>query len=261
MSIVITAGPSTDAVSKDEAVRKLINSPGFPKDAEVEVTAIEGRWVAGVRVAGPPPFGGGGPADSDEKAPGPKSEGPDDAEPSEDGGADEGPPTDEEGGPPKEEGKEKGGEKHELTLIHDLLTKIMIALGIPDSPEDSALPGEEGPPAPPEAGPPGPPHGAEDSVKHERALKPGEAPVGTTPVGAPAFASTHPWAEALGRTASFELGERIPEDLPMSEVDRELQVLAAACPEVNGRKFKVKQIASDYNEQGHRIARALISVH
>lgn len=251
MSVIFAKGPLTKEASQDEAITSLKKSPAFPKDAELTVKEIDGRWVAAVHVADGPPFGA--PADDAEEAPGPKSEGPGDTAPDE--GSDEGAPDDSDG-PPKDgdehkEKDEKGGDKAILLSIHDALQKLMVALGIPDEdPGAGPVPGEDGPPAPP-----GPPGAGGPPPPQEKPLKPGEAPPGATPVGAPSFSSVHPWSSVIGKVASFELEERIPEDHKLSAVDHELQQLA------HGTIYKVKQLQESRNEQGHRIARALISVH
>jgi hypothetical protein len=67
---------------------------------------------------------------------------------------------------------------------------------------------------------------------HERSLKPGEAPPGTTPVGAPSFASVqveedHPWKDPIeSRVKEFEV-ESVIGDQPISAVAAELKALAA----------------------------------
>jgi hypothetical protein len=106
--------------------------------------------------------------------------------------------------------------EHQLAQLTDMLTKITDALGLSDPSgmvpgmDDGAVPppgGPEGPPGlggPPGAGPDKPGVGSDNKMHtvHERSLKPGEAPPGTTPVGAPAFASVkvdnnHPWKAAI----------------------------------------------------------------
>lgn len=271
MSIVFATGPLVSKVSRAKAIAAIEKNPDFPKGSEVTVEELDGHWVAAVHVAEGNPFGGGGPADADEGAPGPKSEGPGDKEPSE--GPDDGPPAPDEGdegdspdGPPKpgdgDEKGEKGGEHHELGVIADGIQKILVALGIPDegAAGESPIPGADGPPAPP--GPEGPPPGAGGPPPGPgKAMKPGEAPPGGTPVGAPAFAKVlashaiqpHPWASIMGYAATFETEERIPEDHKLADVDAELQQLA------RGTGYKVKQIVEARSTEGYRVAKALIS--
>ena len=159
LEIEFIPGPLTSQMTRAAAISALKQHPDFRKNSAFAVEQLEGRWVAAiVHQAGPPPFGGGAPADSDDEAPGPKSEGPDDtapdAGPPDDGGGDEGPPSDDGGdsGPPKEKGK--GGESHELKMIADMLTQVMQALGLPMGMGDSMVPGMDG-----GAAPPGPPMG------------------------------------------------------------------------------------------------------
>jgi hypothetical protein len=276
MAIIFAKGPPTTKVSKTEAEAAIKRNPDFPKGAEVTVEELEGHWVAAVHVADGPPFGQ--PADSSEESSGPKSEGPDDTSPDDGGSDDEGsdaPPKDDGGDGPPHKDDGGGGDKALLHHVLDLVSQIGMALGIPPAGAgaEGMVPGEEGPPAPP--GPPhgpsdgphgGPPHGPpgaggpDQEIKHERTMKPGEAPPGTTPVGAPAFAHTfkggpHPWSEVIGKVPSFDVEERIPDDHTIANVDHELQELAYGTP------YKVKQIVESRNEHGHRIARAKISVY
>lgn len=275
MPVYHIQGPPTQKISRKRAKELLEDHSAIPKDAEYDLWAQGGRWVAAWHQANP--FGE--PADEEEEAPGPKSEGPDDTAPEPpdaDKGDDEGddkPPTDDgEGGPPKgDDDKKDKGEKADLKLDHeifDLLQKIVVALGIDTGgPEDSPVPGEEGPPAPPPAAPPHPagPSGPDQEVKHERALKPGEAPPGTTPVGAPAFASVekHPWKDLLKvedgqikpRVASFFVEEHWPEDRPVSEFEYEARRVA------HGTGYKVKQTKRGTDEDGNPTVKALISSH
>lgn len=266
MPLFHAEGPLTSKVSRAEAEAKLKRNPNFPKEAEFELWEQGGRWLAAWHEAGPP-FGA--PADTDEEAPGPKSEGPDDTAPEPpDAEGEKGPEDDPEGpegdeGPPKEK-KDKGEKGGDVKLDHeifDLVQQIAVALGIAGGgPEDSPVPGDDAAPPPP--APPGPPHGGpegpDQEIKHERALKPGEAPPGTTPVGAPAFSSVaddHPWKKVIGKTASFSVEERISGDTTMASVDAELRRLA------HGTGFKVKQIVEGVDDDGHRVAKALISAY
>jgi hypothetical protein len=277
IEIIFAKGPPVSKYSRTQAEEAIKRNPQFPKGAAVTVEELEGRWVAALgipKTAEFPPEKGGGPADSDEEAPSPKSEGPDDAEPSEgpdDGGGDdegsEGPPKHE--GPPGEKGDEhgKGGEQHELSQILEALHAITEALGIPLAPLGAGpVPGADGPPSP-HAGPPGPPGppGAGGPPpgppgpggKGPVPLRPGETPPGGTPVGAPAFShkiNPHPWAKLMGAKKSFTVAERIPEDMPLKQAWAELNELA------EGTAYKPRQITEGRSAEGHRIARALISV-
>ncbi len=267
MGIVIAQGPPSNTVSRKQAEAAIKRNPNIPQGAdEIEVFDVAGQWYAAVHVAAPPPFAGGGPADADEGAPGPKSVGPDDAEPSE--GPEDGDEDGDEGKPPfgKEKGEGEEGEGHEKAegaILHklvDAVDKILLALGIPDdmAAGNSPVPGADGPPAPP--GPPGPagPKGPDQTVEHTKALKPGEVPPGGTPIGAPAFSHIHPhpWEKLVGVVATFETEERIPEQKTLASVDHELQELC------HGTGFKVKQITESRDlATGHRVARALISAY
>lgn len=269
-------GPLTSKVSRTQAEEKLRNRTDLlPRGTEYELWEHAGQWLAAWHQSGPP-FGA--PADGEEESPGPKSEGPGDTVPSPDGpekgpedeeGGDEGPPSDDsEGGPPKGDKDKEKGEKGDLKLdheIYDLLQKIVVALGIDTGgPEDSPVPGEETPPAPPgpPAGPPGGGPGGPQEIKHERALKPGEAPPGTTPVGAPAFASVeHPWKDLLTvedgrlkpRVANFFVEERWPTERPVAEFEAEARRVA------HGTGFKVKQTTRSTDEDGNPTVKAFIS--
>lgn len=262
VNIELVEGPRVADVSREIAEAQLKSHPAFPKNASFKLDEIKGQWIAAIVQAGPGPFGA--PADSEEESPAPKSEGPDDTAPespdseSPDEGGDEG----EEKGPPKDK-KEKGGGSEELHKIFDLLNQVAVALGIPDTmgPDASPVPGgdEGAPPAPP--GPPAGPEGAggeHDKVDHLKALKPGEAPPGTTPVGAPAFSHAipdgHPWKEYVGVTSSFTVEEPIG-DTPLAQVRAELNHLARTSG------FKVKQLREGRDEDGRRTAAAMISVY
>lgn len=280
-------GPFTREVSQEEAIEQIKSDPRLAKGAEVAVIESGGRWLAAIseptwtKEADGNPFGGPEKDDSEDSAPAgpPKDEG--DAGPDDAAGPD-GPPSDDggEGGPPKgdkEHGEhgDKGGDKAVLHELLGIVTQMAQALGIAPpggGPEESAVPGEEMAPPPP--GPPGPPHGhagppgaggpppgpggPDQTVQHQRALKPGEAPPGTTPVGAPAFASVaddHPWKDQIGKTASFTVAEVIPENMLLSAVDNDLKRVAF------GTEFKVKQVAERRNAEGQREAAALISAY
>jgi hypothetical protein len=277
MGIIFATGPKINTMTREAAIEAAKTSPQFPKGADdITVEELDGHWVAAIHVADSP-FGG--PADETDDGPGPKSEGPGDTKPDNDG-----PPKDESSddndgddedndGPPHKEpdGDEhgKGSESHEIKALFDLVNQIAVALGIPDLGGESPVPGEEpseGPPGPDAGGPPGagaPP--APEEVHHEKALKPGEVPPGQTPVGAPAFSSTnpiiargekHPWEGLIGVAATFEVEERVPDHYSAADVDAELSEVAY------GTGFKVKQAQIWTDEHtGHRIAKALISAY
>lgn len=281
MAIYFATGPKVTTMTREAALAAAKENPRFPKNADdITLEELNGHWVAAIHVADNP-FGG--PADQTSDAPGPKSEGPgdtkpDDGPPKDDGGDSDDGDSDDGGseGPPHKEpdGDEgKGGEKHEISALLDIVTQIATALGIaPPGAEEAGLPGEEppvGPPGPagPPAGPPGeggPP--APDKLQHEKALKPGEVPPGAGPaVGAPAFSSVnpviarglpHPWEKLAGIAATFEVEERVPDHYSAADVDEELREIAY------GTGFKVKQTTVHTDKRtGHRIAKALISAY
>jgi hypothetical protein len=217
--IKIVRGPQVvQGFSKEAAAEKLVALPGFPANAQYTIEEINGQYIAAVVSPKTAEFP---PSPDDESGP-PAPEGPpsDDSEESgppksDEEKKDDGPPSSE--GAPKEEGKQSVD--HQLANLTDMLTKITDALGL-STPADSMVPGaDEGPPG---LGPDGPPPGLEEGTGedpsmgkkpgigsdnkmhtvHERSLKPGEAPPGTTPVGAPSFASVrvedgHPWKDAI----------------------------------------------------------------
>lgn len=257
LDVQIIQGPPTARISKAQAEEALRKHPDFPRNASYKIDELEGRWIAAissVKQAAPPAFAEGG----DEPAGPPVDDGA--SADSFDGGDDK--PSDDEGEEkPKEDKGEKGkGEAGELKQVLHMLTTLMDALGLsPQGPEDSPVPGPDGEVAPPGPGPEGlePGVGADNKTHtvHERALKPGEAPPGTTPVGAPSFASTnhdHPWAEVLGKKRSFTVQEEIGSQ-DMSTVAHELSALCA------GTGYEVKQLREGTARDNKRVARAIIA--
>jgi hypothetical protein len=259
IEVRIIRGPRTASVTKEEAQAQLVQHPQFPKGASVELDAVNGQWVAAIatpkieKESAPPPFA----PPSDDEASGPPS----DEAPSDDAPSDDGPPKDEGEDKPKSEEKGKGGVEHQVVQILDMLNKITEALGLTDP--SSMIPGDEAGPTGPPGGPPIPPvpgdapggDGKTHTV-HERALKPGEAPPGTTPVGAPSFASVqvpedHPWTSQLRAGSKFWTVEDEIGDEPISAIARELAGLATpvGCKieelhahEVNGRRVASAKI-------------------
>lgn len=247
--IKIVRGPLVEGLAKEAAAEQLQGLPAFPENAQYEIDEVDGRYVAAVvipKTAAPFP-----PAADDSEPSGPpaddgagadSSDGEDKpAEPKEDKGED-GPPSSE--GAPKEEGKMSL--EHQLANLTNMLTKITDALGLSD-PAGGMIPGADdgmmgGPPGPP--GVPGQHPGAGDGhakpgegadgkmhTVHERSLKPGEAPPGTTPVGAPAFASVqvdpeHPWKDGIEAGVREMEVENVIGDTPLSVVAAELKGLA-----------------------------------
>lgn len=250
----IITGPPSDRIKKEEAVAKLTSHPQFPKNASFNIENVEGRWIAAVAIP-----------TQIEKVSAPPFEGP----PS-DGPADAGPPSDDAGLPPELDGPEgddapgddapkeddKGDKGLEGKVEHltEMLTKIVDALGLGDS-ADSPVPGADAPHAPEGSGAPGEHADAEGKTHtvHERAMKPGESPPGSTPIGSPAFASVaddHPWKGILGQKKTFTVEEEIG-DRPLSDVHAELQTLA------NGTGYKVQQLR-EASADGRRTAKALL---
>jgi hypothetical protein len=246
--IKIVRGPLAQGFTREAAAEKLQALPGFPENATYEIEEVDGRYVAAVvipKVAGPfppapddapsgPPADDGAGADSsdgEDKNPFEKKE--DDK-----GDEDKGDSSD---GSPK---SEKAGVEHMLANLTDMLTKITDALGL-STPADGMVPGaDEGGMVPP-PGPEGdgtgedpamgkkPGVGSDNKMHtvHERSLKPGEAPPGTTPVGSPAFASVqvdddHPWKAAIeAGVKEIEVESEIG-DTPIATVAAELKGLA-----------------------------------
>jgi hypothetical protein len=277
--LTIIPGPPVTQLAKEAAVDLLKSHPRFPKNASFTVEEIDGRWVAAyaeddLTKQSAPPFGGGegGPPAPDAGPPAPE-EGPpsEEAPPSDDEGGEEGPPK-EEGEGEKGEGKEHGekGVEAQLHAVTEMLHTIVTALGLDVGAGDSMIPGEEGsqhapgPSSPDSVSPAGPdtdpnasgsqgPDGKTHTV-HERALKPGEAQPGSTPIGAPAFASVsddHPWKEVIGKVRSFSTEEVIDEDATMATVAAELNRLA------EGTGYRVEQLR-EARENGQRVAKALL---
>jgi hypothetical protein len=254
--VQIITGPPTARIAKAEAEAQLLKHPEFPKGASYELEAVEGRWVAAIasvkeattKESAPPAFAEGAPDDAAPSGP-PSDEAP------------EGPPSEAEepkgedaDDKPGDEGKdEPKGEKGELQQLVHMLTTLMDALGLsPNGPEDSPIPGaDEATPGPPLPPPDAPGGDNKTHTVHERALKPGEAPPGTTPVGSPSFASTHPWADVLNKKRSFTVQEEIG-DQPISKVAQELAGLA------NGTGYEVKQLRAE-QVGDKRVARAIIA--
>jgi hypothetical protein len=245
--VQIITGPSTSSVTKAQAEEKLLANPSFPKNASYKLEAVEGRWIAAissVKEAGPmdgPPIDGPPPMD------GPPPDAPVDTSSDED---------------PKEDSSDgdKGGKKSlekQVEHLTELLTTVVEALGIgPDSPAHGDDSPKDGP-SPMDGPPPPSPDGGDGKshTVHERALKPGEAPPGTTPIGAPSFASVnpdHPWAEVVGVKKSFTIENEIG-DQKLSEVREELQGLTEG---TDG--YKIKQLVES-TVDGKRIARALVA--
>lgn len=252
----IITGPSVQKVaSATEAEDMLRKTPGFPNGAQVKLTNLNGHWIAAIAKIAGPPFGDEG------GEPGGGSEPPEPAGPPSDSGESESEPKPDEGGeekPKKDKEKGHGGEEHLITQIFDMLSTLTQALGIA-GPDAGMMPGMDdpaagGPPMPPGAGgPPGMPPGGpggdgKTHTVHERALKPGEAPPGTTPVGAPTFASVdprHPWAEHIAAgTKQIDLEDDLGNDTIATVAD-ELRSLGAP------HGYKIDSIVP-FERDGHK---------
>lgn len=267
-NVQIVTGPPVRAMSKEKAEQALRSHAMFPKSASVAIEDVNGTWVAAIALPKEGWQVQAGPAfeESDGKNDGEDSGGESDSKPPSDSG-ESGPPSGEDG-PPGLDGE--GGDKPkkpsvEESVLHltDIVTQIATALGLPVGGGAGPVPGmDAGPPAPPPGPPGGPPGGppaggppgGKQHMVHERALKPGEAQPGTTPLGAPAFASVredHPWREMPGQFASFTVEENIGDE-PTQTVSDELRSLASEIG-YNVRQFRVE------GEGTQRVARALIS--
>jgi hypothetical protein len=282
MPVTIITGPKTSSVSRTAAEAALQRHPDLPAGAEFELSAHAGQWIAAVHWAGP--FDGA-PADSEEEAPAPKSEGPDDSapEPKSDGGDEGGSPdkpSGDDGGeskPPHEKGGEHGGIselKADLQAIADALGVVLPSSGglgggmVPGAdaglgPDAGGPPGLGGPPAPPappaggHAGPPAPPHGGgpagpagpggpNQHVIHEK----------SGPPMPPTFASVpddHPWADTVGKVGHFRVAGTMVEGQSLVEVEGELRRLADA------GGFEIKKIREARDDAGARVAEAIIA--
>lgn len=254
LDLRIIKGPPVARMSRTAAEKKLQEIPQMKEALSWELRDIDGTWVAAVTLpkeattkqATPPPFAPADEAAPDEAAP---PEGP----PTDDGG-DEGPPSDEGDEKPKDEGKGEKGLEHQVEALTHMLTKLMTALGLgdPTGPPEGPM-GHEGDPGAPPLGPEGAGPDGKTHTVHERALKPGEAPPGTLPVGSPTFASTnpdHPWKDYVGVKRSFTLEEPIG-DRTMASVRDELNQIA------NGTGYSVKR-AKEGLKDGVRVARVIV---
>jgi hypothetical protein len=255
----IITGPSTAKVSKAQAEEKLRSHPDFPKNASFELEALEGRWIAAiasVKEAGPFDAPGDAPDAPPELDGPPSDDAPSDDAPSDDAPKEDAPSDDDK---PKDDKGDKKSLESQVEHLTELLTTVVDALGLGG--DASPVPGSDDPHGGPD-GPPPPPAGDEGTgdgkshTVHERALKPGEAPPGTTPLGSPAFASTHPdhpWAAVIGEKKSFSVESPIG-DQKLADVRAELQRLTE---DTGG--YQIKQLVEARDASGQRIARALVA--
>lgn len=278
MSKLITVpGPPVASVSRPDAIEQLYNHPRFPKNAKLaDIFEENGKWTAKLKVAEFPP-GGIADDDSDDddlgvnKPPkknkndyeGPNGDNSD--EPIDEGSDDES--SDDSGAKGEGDKKDKGGEKHEIGELLKKVDALLTALGIsaPGDDADSPVPGPEGgdvpdAPVPPPPGAGAPPHGGHGGPGGPppfptRGLKPGEAPPGSTPVGAPAFASVkdHPFSEFLGKVQSFEVSDIT--DKPLGQCIGEIKAL------VEPYNYYVHQAKATIDQDGNRRVAALVADH
>lgn len=270
-------GPPSTTVERSKAIELLYEHPQFPKNARLaDIEEENGNWVATLKFADFPFSDDGGEGPDDKSKPPKKNEnnfegpnGDNSDEP-----IDEGPPGDDSDSSDssdsdKGDKDKKGGEKADLEEVKTLLEGIATALGIPipGAEGDSPIPGADGldapgpdqVPPPPGAGIPGGPppgHGGHEGPPSQHALKPGEAPPGSTPVGAPAFASTqkeNPFPEYIGRAQTFEVSDLT--DAPLGTCIRELRSM------VEPWGYYIHQCKASNTEEGNRRVAALIADH
>lgn len=228
-------------LDKKSAYESLTKHPEFkPGTIIIGMGQENGHWVARLhepKLAGPPPF-------LDDAA---KEEGAPMDEPKPD--LDDMDAADEEA--PKDEDK-NDGEKATLEDLTKLVREIAEHMGIspdggkdgegPEEPMDDPLPPVDGPPEAPPGPPKSGPAGSKEMIHRK-------APVGVTPVGSPAFASTK---TAKPKVASFEVEE------PWAGTIKEAREAIEAQYGEHG--YKVKKIAEALREDGTRVIRARVSV-
>jgi hypothetical protein len=112
---------------------------------------------------------------------------------------------------------------------------------------------ESAPPPAPPSGKPGVDASGKQHVVHERSLKPGEAPPGTTPIGSPSFAHVkgHPWEEDIRQGAKEILLEDVQGDDSIGVIASELRGLAEPVG------YRVEQI-TPFDRGGVRHVRAKV---
>jgi hypothetical protein len=160
-----------------------------------------GRWVAQLqRIAEfPPPKDEGSDEPKEPKGPPADDESDDEAPegppiPGDDEGGESPVPSAKDQGPEGEKGEEKGELRNLLSLVHQIADKLGI---VPEGHQDKMM-GDDGPAGPPPMAPAGPPPGDDPGMGSAgkdghlpTKLHPGEVLPHQTPVGSPAFASTH----------------------------------------------------------------------
>lgn len=243
-------------LTQEQALESLYANDGFPEGGRVKsIKRIAGVWTAKIefpKTAEFPPKDdeSSDDAPSDDGPPAPKDEGDSEDSPLED--ALDGDKPEGEGDKPKKPSVEEAVE----SLTH-LVTQIAEAVGVHPGAGDL---GEEGPLGPHADGPPGldappaapgpphaPPGGAAPHPKPP--LRPGMAPGGATPVGAPSFASVpHP---VVGKVRTFNVGQVT--DASLEDCKRQIEATYAPFG------YSVKQIVEETDESGARKVRAKIS--
>lgn len=214
---------SQPGLSQEQALLALQSQPEFTPGTRIaSIRRKENYWVASIlqpKVAAPPPaFADDGESDGPPVDDAPSDEAPDDEAPTDEPDGDEGldidgPPSDDEGKPKDKKGEKGDKEGEILSLLHTIID----ALGLDAGPEGMGGPDALGPDAGGPAAPPAPHHGPGAGGPPKgpgagpgRPMKPGEAPPGATPVGAPAFASvadqiTAQMRPLVGRSAQITL--------------------------------------------------------
>ena len=229
-----------------------------------------GRWTASLFIPkiASPPFPPDNDNEESDSLPKPKDDSGEsetsDEPDGDEGGSDSPPKPKGEGeGKPKSEG---GGKDSEVLELLHLILDAIVGPSVPPGPgagapsPHPAPPGAGGPPGgpggpppgaggpppgPPGAGgPPGGPHVQE--VIHKRVLKPGEAPPGTLPVGAPALSHTIPVSQ-LNSLQGLTDGRNISLSQATADLDKKFSPYG----------FKVAQIQR-LNDGSEKIA-ALLS--
>lgn len=238
-------------LTKEAAIESLKKHPEFKQGTViVKLEQKDGHWTASLhepKTAGPPPFlddeANSESAPTDEVKP----DEPMDEAPSEDA------PSDSDG----DDKKDKSDKKPSIESVMELVEQIAKAVGVPTGGEG----GPEGPegmgkepmddPLPPPGmdGPPGPPPGApKPGLGGPKETIHRKAPLGVTPIGAPAYASTK---VAAPKVASFEVEE--PWDGTVKEA------MDAINAQYGPHGYQVRKI-KEAEVNGTRVIRARVSV-
>ena len=275
-----TATHPNAKLSQEEALRQLYAHPQFPKGGRVvAVEKTASGWVAKFETKTaefPPPKGDNDDAEAPPKPAGPDSDD-DDAAPSKD---DDSKPSDSEDSPLGDEleGEEpkKPSVEEAVAQLTSLVTQIAEAVGVsphgghegpPAGPEGPLGPhgGPHPPAGPPAGGPPaGPPGAGGGKAPARPPLRPGMAPPGTTPVGAPSFASvndglpkeahlTEDEAKIASSAADFVVSAAVEKDDTIADCQRAVEA------KWGPHGFTVKRMVEGTDDEGNRVVRARIS--